>query len=105
MKVAVSAGAGFIGANLCRVPLGHPRNTEVLAFDGLAMGPKENLDAMEVSMEIVRMLGRQELEQLFMGSGWHQTFGFPVLTSRFIRMYGRDHPTTALIPLLLDAAP
>ena len=43
MRVVVTGGAGFIGANLCRVLAAAPEITEVVALDDLSTGSKENL--------------------------------------------------------------
>src|SRR6266516_3351815 len=42
-KVVVTGGAGFIGANLCRVLRAADGIDEVVAFDNLATGSSENL--------------------------------------------------------------
>ncbi|MEI2638461.1 MAG: NAD-dependent epimerase/dehydratase family protein [Microthrixaceae bacterium] len=38
MKVVVTGGAGFIGANLCRHLSTSPQVSEVVAFDNLSSG-------------------------------------------------------------------
>ena len=43
MRVVVTGGAGFIGANLCRTLLATPGVTEVVALDDLSTGSKANL--------------------------------------------------------------
>jgi UDP-glucose 4-epimerase len=43
MKVVVTGGAGFIGANLCRSLASAPEVTEVVAFDDLSTGFEHNL--------------------------------------------------------------
>jgi UDP-glucose 4-epimerase len=43
VRVVVTGGAGFIGANLCRVLAAAPEITEVVALDDLSTGSKENL--------------------------------------------------------------
>ena len=45
MKVVVTGGAGFIGANLCRALQAADGIDEVLAFDNLATGSRQNLIA------------------------------------------------------------
>jgi UDP-glucose 4-epimerase len=44
MKVVVTGGAGFIGANLTRVLEGHEVIDELVAYDDLSTGARSNLD-------------------------------------------------------------
>ncbi len=46
VKVVVTGGAGFIGANLCATLLATPGIHEVVAFDDLSTGRVENLDGL-----------------------------------------------------------
>lgn len=46
MKVVVTGGAGFIGANLCRRLRATPEVTEIVAVDNLSSGFRENLDGV-----------------------------------------------------------
>lgn len=46
VKVVVTGGAGFIGANLCRHLLSAPGVQEVVAFDNLSNGRLMNLDSV-----------------------------------------------------------
>jgi UDP-glucose 4-epimerase len=43
MKVVVTGGAGFIGANLCRALVGDPGVDQVVALDDLSTGSRDNL--------------------------------------------------------------
>lgn len=43
MRVVVTGGAGFIGANLCRALAAHPAVTSVVALDDLSTGDRSNL--------------------------------------------------------------
>ena len=52
VKVVVTGGAGFIGANLCRHLASHDSVTEVIAFDNLSNGRVANLDG--IAAELVR---------------------------------------------------
>ncbi len=64
MKVLVTGGAGFIGANLCRVLAADPRIDEVVVLDDLSTGHRDNLAAqdkvrfLEGSILEPRVLGR-----------------------------------------------
>ena len=49
MKVVVTGGAGFIGANLCRKLCDTAGVEEVVAFDDLSTGFRENLDGVDVT--------------------------------------------------------
>jgi UDP-glucose 4-epimerase len=50
MRVLVTGGAGFIGANLCRALLAHPGVSSVTALDDLSTGRLENLDGADASL-------------------------------------------------------
>lgn len=47
MRVVVTGGAGFIGANLCRALVACDAVTEVVALDDLSTGSKENLAGVD----------------------------------------------------------
>ena len=47
MKVVVTGGAGFIGANLCRTLAATPGVDEVVALDDLSTGSQANLDGFD----------------------------------------------------------
>ena len=50
MKVVVTGGAGFIGANLCRRLLVTPGVDEVVALDDLSTGFAHNLDGVDARL-------------------------------------------------------
>jgi UDP-glucose 4-epimerase len=50
MRVVVTGGAGFIGANLCRSLRAHPAIDQVIAFDDLSTGVRANLDGVDVEL-------------------------------------------------------
>jgi len=50
MKVVVTGGAGFIGANLCRILADRRGVSDVVAFDNLSTGFESNLDHLRVEL-------------------------------------------------------
>ena len=53
MKVVVTGGAGFIGANLCAVLERAEEISEVVAFDDLSTGFRHNLDGTTAKVRLV----------------------------------------------------
>ena len=49
MKVLITGGAGFIGANLARALIGQDQISEVAIIDDLSFGFRSNLDELEVT--------------------------------------------------------
>lgn len=68
MRVVVTGGAGFIGANLCRTLLAHPAITEVVAFDDLSSGRRENLDGTEAELVVGTILDAEALASVTAGA-------------------------------------
>ncbi|MGA8726995.1 MAG: NAD-dependent epimerase/dehydratase family protein [Acidimicrobiales bacterium] len=68
MKVLVTGGAGFIGANLCNSLAAESTIDQVVALDDLSTGRKENLAAI-ADVELVEgsILDRALLDALFNG--------------------------------------
>jgi UDP-glucose 4-epimerase len=60
MKVLVTGGAGFIGANLCRALV--RCGTEVVVLDDLSTGSAENLDGMDIDLRVASILDPEPLE-------------------------------------------
>lgn len=50
VRVVVTGGAGFIGANLCRVLSNYSEVTELIAFDDLSTGDENNLGKLSVPL-------------------------------------------------------
>jgi UDP-glucose 4-epimerase len=64
MKVIVTGGAGFIGANLCRRLVEDPRVDAVVALDDLSTGFRSNLDGLDAELVEGSMLDPMLLDQL-----------------------------------------
>ena len=50
MKVVVTGGAGFIGANLCRALAAADQVSEVVALDDLSTGDRGNLTGVDATL-------------------------------------------------------
>lgn len=68
VKVVVTGGAGFIGANLSRTLLAHPQVTEVIAFDNLSTGFESNLDGLNATLVRGDILNPDDLDGAFAGA-------------------------------------
>lgn len=68
MKVVVTGGAGFIGANLCRILAATPGVEEVVALDNLATGFRENLDGIDAVLDERSILEPDALDDCFRGA-------------------------------------
>lgn len=64
MRVVVTGGAGFIGANLCAELLTRPGISEVVALDDLSTGFADNLAGLEVELVEGTILDRALLTKL-----------------------------------------
>lgn len=68
MKVVVTGGAGFIGANLCRA-LADARGTDVVAYDNLSTGSSRNLDVVrDVKLHVADILDVVALNEACAGA-------------------------------------
>ena len=66
MKVVVTGGAGFIGANLCRALAAEDRINDVVALDDLSSGSATNLDGVDrVQLVVGSILDGDTLESVF----------------------------------------
>jgi len=68
VKVVVTGGAGFIGANLCRRLVDDPRIDEVVAVDDLSSGSSRNLDGLKVRLVQGSVLDRELLDDACAGA-------------------------------------
>jgi UDP-glucose 4-epimerase len=68
MKVVVTGGAGFIGANLCRALADAPAVHEVVAFDDLSTGDRANLDGIDARLVVGSILDPVALDEVLAGT-------------------------------------
>jgi UDP-glucose 4-epimerase len=68
MKIVVTGGAGFIGANLCRTLLETPGVTGIVAFDDLSTGFRENIDGLDVDLVEATILDPDALDTACTGA-------------------------------------
>ncbi len=68
MKVVVTGGAGFIGANLCARLTRDPDVSEVVAFDDLSTGVRTNLDGIDATFAEADILDPAALDRAFDGA-------------------------------------
>jgi len=61
MKVVVTGGAGFIGANLCRALTARAEVSHVVAFDDLSTGSADNLRGLDVTLMEASILDRKAI--------------------------------------------
>lgn len=68
MKVVVTGGAGFIGANLCRHLLAASDVTEVVVLDNLSTGFRSNLDGVDVTFVEGSLTSPRDLDLVVPGA-------------------------------------
>lgn len=68
MRVVVTGGAGFIGANLCRHLLTADTNAEVVVVDDLSSGSVANLDGLDVERHLGSILDDAVLDAAMTGA-------------------------------------
>ncbi len=69
MKIVVTGGAGFIGANLCRMLSGTAGVDHVVAFDNLSTGFASNLDGVDATLVEASILDPAALDAALDGAG------------------------------------
>jgi UDP-glucose 4-epimerase len=67
VKIAITGGAGFIGANLCR-RLIDDLSADVVAIDDLSTGYRKNLDGLDVRLVEGSILDDAALDDAFAGA-------------------------------------
>jgi UDP-glucose 4-epimerase len=68
VRVVVTGGAGFIGANLCRELVTRSEVSEVIALDDLSTGSADNLAGLDVDLVEGSILDRALLTKLVAGT-------------------------------------
>jgi UDP-glucose 4-epimerase len=68
MKIVITGGAGFIGANLARHLEGIPEIAEVVAYDDLSFGFESNLEGSGVRLVEGSILDQELLEETVRGA-------------------------------------
>jgi UDP-glucose 4-epimerase len=68
MRVVVTGGAGFIGANLCRHLAAHPEVGEVVVVDDVSSGELANLDGVGVETMVGSILDDAVLDAALAGA-------------------------------------
>jgi UDP-glucose 4-epimerase len=68
MKVLVTGGAGFIGANLCRSLSEHPEVDQVVALDDLSTGSRDNLKGIDADLVEGSILDADVLDSTMAGA-------------------------------------
>ena len=69
MRVVVTGGAGFIGANLCRHLIDAAAVDEVVVVDDLSSGSQANLEGLEVVTHVGSILDDGVLDAALVGAG------------------------------------
>lgn len=68
MKVVITGGAGFIGANTCRRLLAGAQECEVTVVDDLSTGFRSNLEGLDVELVEGSILDDDALDAAFVGA-------------------------------------
>jgi UDP-glucose 4-epimerase len=68
MRIVVTGGAGFIGANLVKALVEDARFERVVVIDDLSTGSRANLEGLEVALHVGSILDRAVLDRAFAGA-------------------------------------
>jgi UDP-glucose 4-epimerase len=68
MRIVITGGAGFIGANLARRMIEDDRIDEVAVIDDLSTGRQANLDGVDATLHVATILDRDALDVAFAGA-------------------------------------
>jgi UDP-glucose 4-epimerase len=68
LRVVVTGGAGFIGANLCRRLVAEPAVDSVVVLDDLSTGSKENLRGLDVDLVEGSLLDSEAVDRAVRGA-------------------------------------
>jgi UDP-glucose 4-epimerase len=68
VKIVVTGGAGFIGANLCRHLQAHDAVEEIVVVDDLSNGDFDNLHGLDVEFHKTDVCAGEELDPAFGGA-------------------------------------
>jgi len=68
MKVVITGGAGFIGANLGRALMSTPEVDKVIAVDNLSTGLRQNLEETDIELVEDTILNPEALDAAFDGA-------------------------------------
>ena len=72
MRVLVTGGAGFIGANLCRRLTGTEGVERITVLDDLSTGSRDNLDGLDVELRVGSILDTDTMSDCAAGDGRHR---------------------------------
>jgi UDP-glucose 4-epimerase len=68
VRIVITGGAGFIGANLARRMAADGRIDEVVVFDDLSTGRESNLEGVEATLHVATILDPDALDVAFVGA-------------------------------------
>jgi UDP-glucose 4-epimerase len=67
MRIAITGGAGFVGANLARRLVDDDRFGDVVVLDDLSTGSEQNLDGVDARLDVGTILDPAALDAAFEG--------------------------------------